>query len=53
MARTVENWCVLPRRNVAVRGTSVLTVENEKVTRGLYVWDVAGPLRSIGLLPEL
>jgi steroid delta-isomerase-like uncharacterized protein len=40
-------------RNVAVRGASVLTVENGKVVRGLYVWDVAGLLRSIGLLPEL
>ena len=40
-------------RNVAVRGTSVLTVENSKVARGLYIWDVAGLLRSIGLLPEL
>ncbi len=40
-------------RNIAVRGTSVLTVESGKVTRGLYIWDVAGLLRSIGLLPEL
>jgi steroid delta-isomerase-like uncharacterized protein len=40
-------------RNIAVRGTSVLTIENGKVTRGLYIWDVAGLLRSIGLLPEL
>jgi steroid delta-isomerase-like uncharacterized protein len=40
-------------RDIAVRGTSVLTVENGKVTRGLYIWDVAGLLRSIGLLPEL
>jgi steroid delta-isomerase-like uncharacterized protein len=40
-------------RRIAVRGTSVLTVENGKVTRGLYIWDVAGLLRSIGLLPEL
>ena len=40
-------------RNVAVRGTSVLGVENTKVARGLYIWDVAGLLRSIGLLPEL
>jgi len=40
-------------RNVVVRGTSVLTVEDSKVVRGLYVWDVAGLLRSIGLLPEL
>jgi steroid delta-isomerase-like uncharacterized protein len=40
-------------RKIAVRGVSVLTIENGKVTRGLYVWDAAGLLRSIGLLPEL
>ncbi len=40
-------------RNVAVRGTSVLTVEDGKIVRGLYIWDVAGLLRGIGLLPEL
>ena len=40
-------------RKIEVRGTSVLTVEDGKVTRGLYVWDVAGLLRAIGLLPEL
>jgi steroid delta-isomerase-like uncharacterized protein len=45
----------IPRtgRSIAVHGTSVLTVEGGKITRGLYVWDVAGLLRSIGLLPEL
>jgi steroid delta-isomerase-like uncharacterized protein len=40
-------------RKIAVRGVSVLTIENGKITRGLYVWDVAGLLRAIGLLPEL
>ena len=40
-------------RRIAVHGTSVLTVEVGKILRGLYVWDVAGLLRSIGLLPEL
>jgi steroid delta-isomerase-like uncharacterized protein len=40
-------------RNIVVRGTSVLTVEDGKVVRGLYIWDVAGLLRSIGLLPDL
>jgi steroid delta-isomerase-like uncharacterized protein len=40
-------------RYIAVRGTSVLTVEGGQITRGLHVWDVAGLLRSIGLLPEL
>jgi steroid delta-isomerase-like uncharacterized protein len=40
-------------RKLEVRGTSVLTAEDGKVTRGLYIWDVAGLLRAIGLLPEL
>ena len=40
-------------RKIAVRGISVLTIENGKITRGLYVWDAAGLLRAIGLLPEL
>ena len=40
-------------RKIAVRGASLLTVENEKISHGLYVWDVAGLLRSIGLLPDL
>jgi len=41
------------RHRVSVRGVSVLTIEHGKITRGLYVWDAAGLLRSIGLLPEL
>jgi len=40
-------------RAVAVRGTSVLTVEDGKIKRAFRIWDVAGLLRSIGLLPEL
>ena len=40
-------------RKIAVLGLSVLTIENGKITRGLYVWDAAGLLRTIGLLPEL
>ncbi|HJQ29462.1 MAG TPA: ester cyclase [Rubrobacter sp.] len=40
-------------RKVSVRGVSVLTVVNGKITHGLHVWDVAGLLRNIGLLPEL
>jgi len=40
-------------RKIAVRGASLLTVENAKISHGLYVWDVAGLLRSIGLLPDL
>ena len=45
---------ILPTgRKIAVRGVSVLTIENGKITRALYIWDAAGLLRSIGLLPEL
>jgi steroid delta-isomerase-like uncharacterized protein len=40
-------------RTIEVRGVSLLTIEDSKVIRGLYIWDVAGMLRSIGLLPEL
>lgn len=38
---------------VEFRGVSVLTVENTQIIHGLYVWDVAGFLRAVGLLPEL
>lgn len=40
-------------REIAVRGVSLLTVKNGRIVRGLYIWDVAGLLRAIGLLPEL
>jgi hypothetical protein len=31
----------------------VLTLEDGKIKKALYIWDVAGILRGIGLLPEL
>ena len=40
-------------RAIEVKGVSIYTVANGKIVRGLFVWDVAGLLRSIGLLPEL
>jgi steroid delta-isomerase-like uncharacterized protein len=40
-------------RTIDIRGVSMLTIRNGKVARGFYLWDVAGMLRSIGLLPEL
>lgn len=40
-------------RRVVVHGVSVLTLDGERIRRALYVWDVAGLLRSIGLLPDL
>jgi len=38
---------------VRVRGVSVINVENGLVVRGQYIWDLAGMLRHLGLLPEL
>lgn len=40
-------------RVVSVHGVSLLTMEGAKVKSAHYVWDVAGLLRGIGLLPEL
>lgn len=38
---------------IEVRGASVLQYRGNKLYRALYIWDVAGLLREIGLLPEL
>jgi steroid delta-isomerase-like uncharacterized protein len=38
---------------VVVRGVSMVCVEAEKVLRAFTVWDMAGMLRAIGLLPKL
>ena len=40
-------------RSIQVLGVSTLTVEGDKVVSAVYVWDVAGMLREIGLLPDL
>ncbi len=40
-------------RRISVRGVSLLTFREDKLYRAMYVWDVAGLLRGIGLLPEL
>ena len=40
-------------RQVEVRGVSVLTYRERKLFRALYLWDLAGLLRDIGLLPSL
>jgi steroid delta-isomerase-like uncharacterized protein len=40
-------------RQAAIRGVSIFTVRDGKIARAQYIWDVAGFLRSIGLLPEL
>jgi hypothetical protein len=36
-----------------VRGVSLLTLESGKIKHAHYIWDVAGLLRAIGLLPDL
>ncbi|RPJ20500.1 MAG: ester cyclase [Chloroflexi bacterium] len=38
---------------VEVRGVSVIDVEDGLIVRGQYIWDLAGMLRHMGLLPEL
>jgi steroid delta-isomerase-like uncharacterized protein len=40
-------------RRFVVRGVSTLTVVDGLFAHGLYIWDVAGFLRAVGLLPEL
>jgi len=40
-------------RQVVVRGVAVLTIDSGLVRRGTFIWDVAGFLRTIGLLPSL
>lgn len=38
---------------VAVRGVSIIDVEDGLIVRGQYIWDLAGMLRHMGLLPQL
>jgi len=38
---------------VTVRGSSLITFEDGRIQRALRIWDLAGLLRNIGLLPEL
>ncbi|NJO05113.1 MAG: ester cyclase [Chloroflexaceae bacterium] len=40
-------------RRIAVRGTSLFAVAAGQVVQGLHIWDVAGLLRTVGLLPDL
>ena len=40
-------------RAIMVRGVSTLKLRDGKIVRATYVWDVAGMLREIGLLPDL
>lgn len=41
------------QRPVSVSGTSLFTVRDGQITRGVHLWDLAGLLRELGLLPDL
>jgi steroid delta-isomerase-like uncharacterized protein len=40
-------------REVKVKGVTLFTLQDGKVQRAWYLWDVAAFLRSVGLLPDL
>lgn len=40
-------------RKVQWRGVSWLTWREDKIEKATYLWDLAGLLRSLGLLPDL
>jgi steroid delta-isomerase-like uncharacterized protein len=40
-------------KNVFIHGMSILTIENDKIKHGQVMWDLAGVLRQIGLLPSI
>lgn len=40
-------------RTVSVRGSSFFSLIEGKIARGIHIWDVAGLIRCLGLLPEL
>lgn len=40
-------------RRLEIRGVSILDVQDGLIVRSQYIWDVAGMLRHMGLLPEL
>ena len=41
------------QRQFTMRGTSLMTIRSGRIARGSRIWDMAGFLRSVGLLPEL
>lgn len=40
-------------KNVYIHGMSILALENGKIKNGQVMWDLAGVLRQIGLLPGI
>ena len=39
--------------HVQVRGVSIIDIEDGLIVHGQHIWDMAGMLRHMGLLPEL
>jgi predicted ester cyclase len=40
-------------QSMSVSGTGLFTVRDEQITRGVHLWDLAGLLRAVNLLPDL
>ncbi len=40
-------------RTVTLQGVSIFILDDRKVHRGQHIWDLAGLLRNVGLLPDL
>lgn len=40
-------------RALSVSGTSLFTIRDGRIARGVHLWDLAGLLRVLGLLPDL
>lgn len=40
-------------RRLEIRGVSILEVRDGLIVRSQYIWDLAGMLRHMGLLPQL
>jgi hypothetical protein len=40
-------------RQVRVRGVSLMRLKNGRIKSARRIWDLAGMLRTFGLLPEL
>ncbi|MCI0394828.1 MAG: ester cyclase [Chloroflexi bacterium] len=40
-------------REVTIRGVSLFTVNGDKIAEGYHLWDLAGLLRAMRLLPDL
>lgn len=40
-------------QSVSVTGTGLFTIRNGEIARGIHLWDLAGLLRAVNLLPDL